>query len=641
MYNGCLNEEGSVFMYLRQNWQTTKGRRYKYYKIVKSTWLPDLKKNKQTVIHYLGSLSNLEAEQIRLVLKVQSNHNKKNNKDDNDDEVIVTKLKNIIYEDAYSFLEIVVIFHFWKFWNFDELFNALPDNNSRELSHNLIIKILVTNRCLNSLSNQNIPSWVQETVIPFIEKGNLKKLNETRIHRTLEWLYSQREKLKKFIRKSVVDKYPDKVSEIYCDLAGIVFEGTKIGDYNCYNRAVSSHSLKKKLVLWAVVTEEGYILDWEVLQGNITGIETLKKQVKNTNEIFPDSNKTIIFDRGMVSEEILDLPFFNNKKYITGVKQNQIKKIMGKKYFELEKIPDDLYENNNFSIESILNFKQYKNENIYLSDVCEKNKRRYILGFNKLKWREDRNSRTQRMYEFEEEIKVINTTLAQSKKSKNKEILINEVFEKARKKRVKSFYEINFNETAKSESTIQNYEVILNKKTEYLKTKKLSDGLFMLVTNKNEIQTDASNEEIKAKDTEPQKKYITSKEKILFSYRSKDYVEKAFQNLHSFVKLEPVRHSLKNKIISHVDICIMSYLINITIYNILKSHKTIKFGYIESIYKELKKCSLGKIKIKNNSKDTYKLNIKMITKKQKEMLKKLKCSNFIKNKYIQNLNIQK
>lgn len=117
-------------------------------------------------------------------------------------------------------------------------------------------------------------------------------------------------------------------------------------------------------------------------------------------------------------------------------------------------------------------------------------------------------------------------------------------------------------------------------------------------------------------------------------------MEKAFQNLHSFVELEPVRHNLKHKIISHVDICIMSYLINITIYNILKSHKTIKFGYIESIYNELKKCSLGAIKIKNNSKDIYKLNLKIISKKQKEMLNTLKCSHFIKNKYIQSLNIK-
>lgn len=124
----------------------------------------------------------------------------------------------------------------------------------------------------------------------------------------------------------------------------------------------------------------------------MTGIETLKNQIKNANEIFPNSNKTLIFDRGMVSEEILDSPFFNNKKYITGVKQNQIKKLMGKKYFELEKIPDDLYENNNFKIESILNFKQYKDETIYLSDACEADNRRYILGFNKLKWREDRKS---------------------------------------------------------------------------------------------------------------------------------------------------------------------------------------------------------------------------------------------------------
>lgn len=78
----------------------------------------------------------MEAEQIKLILKIKTNaytkkDNNNNNNNNNDEEVIVTKLKNIIYENSYSFIEIVVIFHFWKFWNFDKLFNSLTGNNSR------------------------------------------------------------------------------------------------------------------------------------------------------------------------------------------------------------------------------------------------------------------------------------------------------------------------------------------------------------------------------------------------------------------------------------------------------------------------------------------------------------------------------
>jgi len=52
-----------------------------------------------------------------------------------------------------------------------------------------------------------------------------------------------------------------------------------------------------------------------------------------------------------------------------------------------------------------------------------------------------------------------------------------------------------------------------------------------------------------------------AKEQIVKIYFDKDLVEKAFQSLKGVTKLRPIRHWLYNRVIAHVFICYLSYLL--------------------------------------------------------------------------------
>jgi transposase len=52
-----------------------------------------------------------------------------------------------------------------------------------------------------------------------------------------------------------------------------------------------------------------------------------------------------------------------------------------------------------------------------------------------------------------------------------------------------------------------------------------------------------------------------SKEKMVKMYFDKDLVEKAFQGLKGVINLRPIRHWLYNRVVSHVFICYLSYLL--------------------------------------------------------------------------------
>jgi len=52
-----------------------------------------------------------------------------------------------------------------------------------------------------------------------------------------------------------------------------------------------------------------------------------------------------------------------------------------------------------------------------------------------------------------------------------------------------------------------------------------------------------------------------SKEKMVKTYFDKDLVEKAFQSIKGVIRLRPIRHWLYNRVVAHVFICYLSYLL--------------------------------------------------------------------------------
>lgn len=598
-------------MFLRYTIQKNKyGKRYKYYKLVESVWNKEKKQSRQEVKYYVGKLGKKEVKKIKMMLEIWNAQR---------DDLILTSVQDIRYDNSYQYLAIAVIFYFWDYWNFSPFFSSLPQDADREVFISSVIKILVANRCLNSFANQNIPDWVKQTAIPFIEEIESSKINETRIHRELDFLYKYRKELKKYIRESVLQKNPKTIYQLYYDFSYIVFEG-KGTDLAAYNKGIGSHIIKKKLLLSLLVTEEGYPLSWEVLKGNSAGITTFKDKVKQVKKYFPLSNVTLIFDRGMVSHDNLDLPFFKKNKYITGLKKNQIRNIIGDKQLNRFKA----FSSKMANIEDITGFDEFA-QDIYLEDTCIIDKRRYVLGFNKKKFKEDRLSREERIERFEKEIEELNIELRKVKKNKDKDILTADVYNLAKERRLRSYYKIKIKSLLLNDGKVQSYYIELKKKSKKIEKISLTDGLFMLVTNLKEKGVD--------------KNFKYTKEDLLILYRMKDRVEKAFQNIKSFVKIEPVRHKMEHKIISHVDVCLISYLINITIYNKLKEDEKMHFGWNESIYRELAKCKIGVVRY--NTKNGLKYNLNELTKLQEKILKQLNCEHLVERGYLEKMNIKK
>jgi transposase len=105
------------------------------------------------------------------------------------------------------------------------------------------------------------------------------------------------------------------------------------------------------------------------------------------------------------------------------------------------------------------------------------------------------------------------------------------------------------------------------------------------------------------------------KEKVVRLYFDKDIVEKAFQSLKGVVKVQPIRHWLYNRVIAHIFICYLSYLLlSLLKYRLNK----ISISPIEAL-KELD--SLYKVYIRDSNKGFKISRMVALTRKQEAILR--------------------
>ena len=106
-----------------------------------------------------------------------------------------------------------------------------------------------------------------------------------------------------------------------------------------------------------------------------------------------------------------------------------------------------------------------------------------------------------------------------------------------------------------------------------------------------------------------------SPKEIVKIYFDKDLVEKAFQSLKGIVKVQPIRHWLYNRVIAHVFICYLAYLL----LSLLKLRlKKIDISPIEAL-NELE--TMYKVYMRDTKKGFKISRIVTLTKKQEHILK--------------------
>jgi transposase len=591
------------------------GKTYTYYSIAEPYW--EDKKNKKKILFYLGSLTPSQAQQIRNILKASQY-----------DDTFTATFEDLLFENHYRYLDIAFLNHLWdQEWKGLSSIFPSPEETSntrqKEISTADIAKLLTFYRCLDPGSYLSAVEWFETTTCNLLLDMEPSQINESRFYRELTAIEKQKEKIEQWLYKTLKNRNEKSMRIVFYDLTDSYFEGRKCPIAKP-GRTKANGFREKRIVLSLLVNSEGYPFSWKILEDYTADVSTLTKNTDLWQKQFNFSKIILVFDRGMVSDEnLLNLETKQSYLYITALDKPQIS---GVEKVNLERFEDFTDETTEKEILS-KGLTKYDEVTFYEDMGVDSTNRRHILLFNSDLLKVQRKTREKlidiALMELGEEKK----SLMEAKKRRNLKPTEHKINEILRKRGVQSCIDTKLESTnisGESGSSISSFNLTYERNVEAIKKAMLVDGIWMLVTN---ITDTLESEEDRLKP-----------EELISAYRDKNRIEEAFRDVKSFIKIQPTFVYTDDHVRAHYTICILSYLLDVTVTNRLRQKPIEEIGSVDKVHRILRRCEAGKLSVKGS--DCSGLKLMPLTDEQKSVLTLFDCNYIVKNEFLKSIGVR-
>ena len=563
------------------------GKTYRSYSLARA-YREDGKNRKETVVK-LGKLSDREANRWRDILQMVRNP-----------DAFMTTADDLVVMNRYSYLDVSVVHAIWDEWGLDDVFKH---NGRKDIDVAAIARILTVNRCLDPLAKSRTPGWFRGTALPWIMDTHPDSINTSRIFRELEVIEGHKESICEHLYKKFCLEDPEAMRSVFYDLSSATFSGSRcvLMKWGQCKEGYGHH-----VVLALVVNQDGLPFYWEVLPGGTADAKTLTWLLERFQDRFDVSKMTLVFDRGMVSEDNLLLLEQAKVKYISAMDKSQLEKISGIDFQQFSAIDPEHMD------EGLPLFTKL-NDATYYREVSGDADRRYILCFNPQLFRDQRQARCQAITDFQSFVDMMNQELLAAKHSRQYQATYDKFKRRLVKVKLSGFTELKLNPVQilkkaanGKKRTVETFEGVMEIDEEALKTAGRLDGFWLLVTNHTERDDGA---------------YKLSPRDVINPYREKVVIESAFRDIKSFIEVAPMYVWTAEHVRAHFTICVLSYLIDRTLTLRLHRHPgrlTKDVVSHEKLYRTLSKCQIDHIRVKNVGIETC--NLTYQTDDQKELL---------------------
>ncbi|MDO8725941.1 MAG: IS1634 family transposase, partial [Candidatus Methanoperedens sp.] len=499
-------------------------------------------KNQHNKLYYFGRLTGDEMKIINYALDILKNF-----------KIEKPKLEDLLFKDHWRFLDVAFLNFIWEQWGISNIFSQ-SDNKKVQTSETA--KILTIYRCLDPGSYLSAVEWYERTALDHILHINAEQINKSRIFRELDCIEDKKKDIENYLYSTLKERDADSLRFVFYDLTDSYFEGS-----NCElatpGRTKSNGFQKKRVVLSLLVNSNGYPFAWDILKDYTADVNTIKN-LSTQWKIqfgFGDNEIILVFDRGMVSDE--NLKHLEEKKYIyvTAMDKNQIPNI---KNVRIERFEILNSENMIEQIEKML-FVKYDDQTYY-QNLKIVDGRRYVLIFNPDMYVDENNSREKLILRAKAYLEEESQALSNAEKSRNKSTTRNRIDKELKTMKADKFIEYDLESLVinKEGKEVNSFRIIpkeTDANKEAIKLAKRTDGLWVIVTNNT--------------GKEKEEKKLTE-EDLISAYRDKNQIEQAFKDVKSFIKIQPFNVWEPKHVRAHYTICVLSYLLNITVTNRLR-----------------------------------------------------------------------
>jgi len=318
-------------VFLKPNRKKSGGVTYEYWTLVESVRTPA--GPRQRTVATLGKLPGLEEEtrlgweHIRDVLdgRLQQLDLLRTQPDPPQWARVDTSRARV--ERLRRFGEVYLGLALWRRLKLDAFFEDTIEAGREEIAWGTMACILVLARfCAPSSELRIADFWYGKTALDDLLGVAPHKVNDDRLYRALDALLPHKDALFGHFQQVYGELFATPFDLLLYDVTSTYFEGQAQGNPQAqrgYSRDSRPDCVQVCIAL--VVTPEGLPLAYEVFDGNRTDVTTVEETVEIMREKYGHERRTWVMDRGMVSEDNLDMLRDSEAKYLVGTPKSMLK----------------------------------------------------------------------------------------------------------------------------------------------------------------------------------------------------------------------------------------------------------------------------------------------------------------------------
>lgn len=328
-------------MYLRRHRRKAGGESYEYWTLVQS--VRTSRGPRQETVAQLGKLPGLNDEvrvgweHISAVLEGRAHQSDFLRAAPDPPQWARVDASRVRVERLRSFGDVFLGMALWRRLKLDRFFDEAMEAGREEIAWSRIACILALARfCSPSSELQIADFWYGKTALDDLVGVAPEKVNEDRLYRGLDALLPHKDGLFRHFQKVYGELFGTAFDLLLYDITSTYFEGQGAANPQArhgYSRDGRPDCIQVCIAL--VVTPEGLPLAYEVFDGNRADVTTVEEIVACMREKYGQERRTWVMDRGMVSEENLEMLRDAGASYLVGTPKSMLKR------FERELLTED------------------------------------------------------------------------------------------------------------------------------------------------------------------------------------------------------------------------------------------------------------------------------------------------------------
>ena len=477
----------------------------------------------------------------------------------------------------------------------------------------------------------------------------------------------QKEKIEQYLYETLKSSDEESMRIIFYDLSDSYFEGSSC-QLASPGRTRSHGFKKKRIILSLLVNRNGYPFSWDILKYYTADVKTLTGNADRWKQKFNLPKVILVFDRGMVSDDnLLYLEESENYLCITAMDRNQLSGIVGFKPGRFKDFTEETTESEILSKDLIKYDDSTYYEDLEVDDsgrrhilvfnhgvcgsvqrscaggrrhilvfnhgVCGSvqrscaDGRRHILVFNQGTLKDQRKDREKLLLMAEDALAGERISLMRAKKSRNEKLTEKRIDEMLKKSKVNGYLDYSLESvdiTTKEGSLVRTFNLKYRREKKAIKKAVMTDGMWMLVTNISET-------------TEPEE-FRLSPEELIRAYRDRNRMEEGFKEVKSFLKFQPTYVYTDRHVRAHYIICILAYLLDVTVTNKLRESPVEDVGSVSKVYSMLARCEVAKLSVRGA--ECVGRKLMPLTGVQKSIMGRFDCTYLMEGSYLKSIRIE-